>query len=72
MRYINSLLYSWFYINENTFMGRKTYQWSNKMKDKNFDFLKSTIIPLSFFIFTFMSLFCFGETIRVPQDYSTI
>ena len=48
------------------------FELRNKMREKNFILVKSAITSLSAFIFLFLSLFCFGATIRVPQDYASI
>jgi hypothetical protein len=43
-----------------------------KMREKNLILVKRAILPLSVIIFSFLSLSCFGATIRVPQDYGNI
>jgi len=43
-----------------------------KMEEKNLFLLKSAVILPGLFIFSFLSLFCFGATIHVPQDFPTI
>ena len=54
------------------FFQERLYQWRMKMREKDLILVKSAFIPLGAVIFSFLSLFCFGATIRVPQDYGNI